>query len=660
MRNSSIVSFVFLFAIGQPGASRPLFAQASTQPLIVLAGDSTVTNESGWGKGFTSIFECTNLAKGGRSSRSYRTEGWWDKCLQAKPAYLLIQFGHNDQAGKGPQRESEASGDFRRHLKAFVEEARQASIKPILITSLERRRWNEQGRIESTLSDYAEATKSVANELSVPLIDLNRQSIELYNRLGATGTRVLEPMSAEGADHTPLSAEGSAVVGEIVARELLRLLPELKSSVQRELSGGDEPQRAKSNSNLGGLSVQETDATIQLERGNTPLLVYNKQSPAVPPGIDPIYARSGFLHPVYSPTGKIITATFPADHAHQHGIFAAWAKTTYAGRSIDFWNLAAETGRVVHQRVNKTFNHVAGTGFEVDLVHQTASEPIVDVLRESWKVVAFPTDGSFYCFDIESQQRALTEAPLVVEKYHYGGMALRGRVEWVQGEKLVDAAGQPIATEASDFVNDLGSARQQGNHQHARWVSLYGEIDGQPASIVVLSHADNYRAPQAARLHPTKPYFSFSPCVDGQFVIDREHPQLARYRYLVTDAKPDPQWIERQWQNWCGEQELASAKGTIKFAGQPLAAAQVTFYPQLGGRPAYALTNAQGEYALKADESLEAAKVGPGIYLISTRVFDDIAQEWTPERLPKRFAEEGLKIEIQPGQNEIDFDLPSQ
>ena len=66
-------------------------------PKIVLAGDSTVTDDSGWGAGFHSVFDCTNLAKGGRSSRSYRTEGWWDKCLATKPNYLLIQFGHNDE-----------------------------------------------------------------------------------------------------------------------------------------------------------------------------------------------------------------------------------------------------------------------------------------------------------------------------------------------------------------------------------------------------------------------------------------------------------------------------------------------------------------------------------------------------------------------------------
>src|SRR5215212_8466901 len=64
---------------------------------IVLAGDSTVTDDAGWGKGFAARLAegatCVNLAQGGRSSKSYRDEGWWDKCLAAKPGVVLIQFG---------------------------------------------------------------------------------------------------------------------------------------------------------------------------------------------------------------------------------------------------------------------------------------------------------------------------------------------------------------------------------------------------------------------------------------------------------------------------------------------------------------------------------------------------------------------------------------
>jgi len=70
-------------------------------------------------------------------------------------------------------------------------------------------------------------------------------------------------------------------------------------------------------------------------------------------------------------------------------------------------------------------------------------------------------------------------------------------------------------------------------------------------TIAVLCHRDNFRAPQAARIHPTKPYFVFSPCVDDDFAIDREHPFRGKYRYLITDAAPDSKWLDEQWSQWC-------------------------------------------------------------------------------------------------------------
>lgn len=413
--------------------------------------------------------------------------------------------------------------------------------------------------------------------------------------------------------------------------------------------------RASAESNLGGLRVVEDDARIAILRDDQAIFTYNKQSPPVPEGIDPIYHRSGFLHPVTTPSGKIVTATFPADHAHQHGIFSAWVRTSYDGREIDFWNLAGETGRVAHAQVNSTFNYAAGSGIEVVLIHRIVQEPVIDVLQETWKVVAYPTDGTFFCFDIESTQKALTDTPLVVQEYHYGGFAVRGPVSWLQAADQDDA--KAAVREPSDFLNDLGSQRVKGNHEHARWVSLYGQIDGQSASITVLSQADNLRAPQAARLHPSKPYFCFSPCVDGEFTINKAHPLVSRYRYLVSDAKPDAAWIDRQWKNWCGEQEFAPVQGVLTRRGRPLADVEVAFYPELGGLPAKGVSDAQGRYTLRSSADHQDAKVGPGIFLFSTKRWDEVNRTWSEETLPAQYSEKGLGYEVMAQPNVVNFDL---
>ena len=299
------------------------------------------------------------------------------------------------------------------------------------------------------------------------------------------------------------------------------------------------------------LKVVETDNVITVQHDGNSVVTYNKVSPSAPQGIDSVYERSGCLHPVRSPQGQTVTAMFPVDHPHQHGIFSAWVQTTYAGQPVDFWNLAGGTGRVLHERVVSTFQNHKAAGFEVDLIHRVTSEPPVDVLRERWKVTVYPTDGTYHCFDLQTEQRAITTKPLKVGKYHYGGVVLRGPTRWLTA-KDKDVRNRTDLTRAPrEFLNNLRSRRVEGNHQHAKWVALWGDIDGEPVSIAVLCHKENFRAPQAARLHPTKPYFCFAPCVDGSFTIEHDHPFKGRYRYLVTDTEPDAEWIDRQWMEWC-------------------------------------------------------------------------------------------------------------
>lgn len=204
-------------------------AQATRPALrIALAGDSTVTDTSGWGAGFTARLrddvQCLNFAQGGRSSKSFRDEGHWAKVLAAKPDYVLIQFGHNDQPGKGLERETDAATTYRDNLSAFIDEARAAGIAPVLITSLERRRWDQHGRIQPTLGDYAQAARQVAAEKKVPLIDLHARSIDAYESLGREGCELIQPSS----DPTHLNAAGGTMFGSRVEDELRRVVPELE------------------------------------------------------------------------------------------------------------------------------------------------------------------------------------------------------------------------------------------------------------------------------------------------------------------------------------------------------------------------------------------------------------------------------------------------
>jgi pectinesterase len=226
-------------ATGRPAACRAADEKAATVK-IALAGDSTVTDQSGWGRGFAARLgpgaECVNFARSGRSSRSYMSEGHWRKLLEARPDSILIQFGHNDQPGKGPERETDPSTTYREFLARYVEEARAIGARPILVTSLARRHFTPEGKIDSTLTPYAEAVKAVAAEKHVPVIDLHARSIELLDRLGPEASAEFDPRpradadaeaKAAGPDKTHLSPRGSEVFGAMVADELRKVEPAL-------------------------------------------------------------------------------------------------------------------------------------------------------------------------------------------------------------------------------------------------------------------------------------------------------------------------------------------------------------------------------------------------------------------------------------------------
>lgn len=160
---------------------------------IILVGDSTTAPHSGWGGAFCAHhvkwkIACLNLARGSRSTRSFRSEGGWELALAEmkvpgyKATYVLIQMGHNDQSRK-PERWTDGATEYPENLRRFVKESRDAGAKPVLITPLSRREFKD-GKLHNTLASWSEQVRKVAAELKVPLIDLNARSAELAQQMG--------------------------------------------------------------------------------------------------------------------------------------------------------------------------------------------------------------------------------------------------------------------------------------------------------------------------------------------------------------------------------------------------------------------------------------------------------------------------------------------
>lgn len=177
----------------QPGVAFMQIKPAKEIVTVFIAGDSTVTDQSrepyaGWGQMLPRFFgpsvAISNHAWSGLALFSFQGGKRLEKILNQmkKGDYLFIQFGHNDQKDK-----SKDAGPFKRYktnLKEFIAAARSKGGLPVLVTPMERRRFERDGTQTATLADYAEAVRQAGAEENVPVIDLNAMSLKLYAALG--------------------------------------------------------------------------------------------------------------------------------------------------------------------------------------------------------------------------------------------------------------------------------------------------------------------------------------------------------------------------------------------------------------------------------------------------------------------------------------------
>jgi lysophospholipase L1-like esterase len=237
-------------------------AAATDLPIrVILVGDSTMATRSGYGDALCARFKpgtsCVNLARGGRSSGSFRAEGRWDEVQKLlkdgasfRASYVLVQFGHNDQPGK-PGRSTDLVTQFPANMARYATEAMQLGGVPVLVTPLTRRSFNGP-YLKDDLAPWSAATRKVAQELHVTLLDLNTQSANAVQQMGQeeADTLAMEPppkaiapaMPGAAAepqgtpkstfDRTHVGQKGAELFSGMVARELVRLIPPVAASLK--------------------------------------------------------------------------------------------------------------------------------------------------------------------------------------------------------------------------------------------------------------------------------------------------------------------------------------------------------------------------------------------------------------------------------------------
>jgi lysophospholipase L1-like esterase len=208
---------------------------AAEKPIrLAIIGDSTVCEYPrenpcrGWGHYIQDYFKNTvqviNLARSGRSTKTFIKQGLWSKTLDEKPDIILIQFGHNDSHGPDRPESTNAATDYRNYLRQYIDEAQAIGAKSILVTPVQRRTYGSDGKLDNSLIIYANAMKAVAAEKKIDVIDLNASSGKLYEQLGPTANDVV---ASKPEDRTHFNENGARMMAHLVMQELTQVEPRL-------------------------------------------------------------------------------------------------------------------------------------------------------------------------------------------------------------------------------------------------------------------------------------------------------------------------------------------------------------------------------------------------------------------------------------------------
>ena len=215
---------------------------AGATPLrLAIIGDSTVCEYRsehacrGWGQYIQGYFKGTvqviNRARSGRSTKTFINEGLWARTLATRFHIVLIQFGHNDSHASDRPESTDAATDFKDYLRQYVDQARTAGATPILVTSVQRRTYGSNGRLNNSLLPYADAMKAIAAEKKVDVIDLNASSGRLYEQLGASANDVV---ANAPTDRTHFNEQGARMMAHLVMQELTQVSPDLTKELASE------------------------------------------------------------------------------------------------------------------------------------------------------------------------------------------------------------------------------------------------------------------------------------------------------------------------------------------------------------------------------------------------------------------------------------------
>lgn len=308
-------------------------------------------------------------------------------------------------------------------------------------------------------------------------------------------------------------------------------------------------RKASVNEGSGGIKMEKNNGDLQLIKGSIPLLTYRYGMTYPPEGVDSIFKKSGYIHPLLSPSGDTISRIQPPDHYHHYGIWGPWTHTQIEGERVDFWNLVEGQGTVLFKDFNDTNSGAVYGGFSArqEHINLNASMDKRIALNEDLEVKVWDLGRpDRYMVDYTSNFNSPLENGILFEAYRYGGgLGMRFTERWHKDNCTV------LTSEGNDRLTADGT--------NARWCMVTGEsADGKGTNgVLFLSYPENRAHPEPMRVWPIDGnggrgdmFFEFCPIRHEEWKIEPNKDYRLKYRMVVFDGKLTAEEAESYWKSF--------------------------------------------------------------------------------------------------------------
>ncbi|ASZ11771.1 PmoA family protein [Chitinophaga pendula] len=379
-------------------------------------------------------------------------------------------------------------------------------------------------RIAVSSGSYARESSLVHCALDLLTFDADT-ALQLVEVKG--GQRVVTPFQVSGDGERQLwwILSGATAAGKTRTYELLR---------RREARSVDVV-----------MYTIDSAGALVLREGGTSILQYNYRTIYPPAGVDTMYRRSGFIHPLWAPNGAVLTNLHAKGHWHHTGIWNPWTHTQFRGEEIDFWNLQKKEGTVRFAGLLARTDGMIWSGFRVRQEHvvlKGGGEQVA--LNEQWEVRAYPAtdNGQRRIWDLTSLLNCATDSSLTLLQYRYGGgFSFRATAAWTP--------------QTSEVLTSAGKRRSEADSTRANWVKITGNTPQGKAGILVLCSPVNYDAPQPLRIWPEniergEIMLNYSPTKMRPWILQPGHTYAQRYRIMVYSGDISAAVADAAWNDY--------------------------------------------------------------------------------------------------------------